>query len=80
MRTVTLPVEGLNFATCARSIEKRLGALAAIWQVDASYVSQTVTVSFDETRISEDVLRDLVNDCGFASGEPMLAVDRLQAS
>lgn len=79
MRTVTLPVEGLNFATCARSIEKRLGALAAIKQVDASYVSQTVTVTFDETHIGEDVLRDLVKDCGFACGEPVVAVDRLQA-
>src|SRR5262249_17641619 len=79
MRTVTLPVEGLNFATCTRSIEKRLGALAAIKQVDASYVSQTVTVTFDETHIGEDVLRDLVKDCGFACGEPMVAVDRLQA-
>jgi Cu2+-exporting ATPase len=80
MRTVTLPVEGMNFATCARSIEKRLGALAAIRQVDASYVSQTVTVTFDETCIREDVLRDLVKDCGFACGEPLMAVERLEAS
>ena len=80
MQTVTLPVEGMNFATCTRSIEKRLGALAAIREVDASYVSQTVTITFDETHISEDVLRDLVKDCGFACGEPLVAVDRLRAS
>ena len=71
MKTVTLPVEGLNFATCARSIEKRLGALAAVSEVDASYVTQTVTMTYDERHISEATLRDLVTDCGFACGEPL---------
>jgi P-type Cu2+ transporter len=80
MQTVTLSVKGLNFATCARGIEKRLEALAAVPQVDASYVSQTVTITYDEQQISKDVLRDLVKDCGFACGEPMLAVDRLHAT
>ncbi|HET8905588.1 MAG TPA: heavy metal translocating P-type ATPase [Ktedonobacterales bacterium] len=68
MRTVTLPIEGMNFATCARSLEKRLGTLAAISRVDASYLSQTVTIAYDEHQISENVLRDLVRDCGFACG------------
>jgi P-type Cu2+ transporter len=80
MRTVTLPVEGMNVATCARGIEKRLEALAAIARADASYVSQTVTVAYDETRIAEDVLRDLVKDCGFACGEPMTASHQIQVA
>ncbi len=80
MRTVTLPVEGLNFATCARSIEKRLGALAAVAEVDASYVTQSVTVTYDERHIGEAALRDLVTDCGFACGRPLTATDGFQAS
>ncbi len=76
MRTVTFPVEGLNFATCARGIEKRLGTLAAITQVDASYVSQTVTIAYDEQRISEAALRELVRECGFACGAPLTAFER----
>ena len=79
MRTVTLPVEGLNFATCARSIEKRLGALAAVAEVDASYVTQTVTVTYDERQIGETNLRALVTDCGFACGGPLTAMGRSQA-
>ncbi len=47
MRTVTLPVKGLNFAGCAREIEKNLGKLAPIAHVEASYVSQTVTITYD---------------------------------
>src|SRR6476646_10760012 len=80
MKTVTLPVEGLNFATCARGIEKRLGALAAVAEVDASYVTQSITVTYDERHISEAALRDLVKDCGFACGRPLTATDRFQAS
>src|SRR6266849_3332366 len=71
METVTLPVKGLNFAGCAREIEKHLGKLAPIALVAASYVSQTVTITYDETRLSEVQLREMVKDCGFACGEPL---------
>src|SRR5713101_3587959 len=71
METVTLPVKGLNFAGCAREIEKHLGKLAPIAHVEASYVSQTVTITYDETRLSEVQLREMVKDCGFACGEPL---------
>jgi Cu2+-exporting ATPase len=80
MRTVTLPVQGLNFATCAAIIEKRLGALEPVAAVDASYVSQTVTVTYDEVRMSEQTLRDFVKDCGFACGQPMTASHLLHAA
>src|SRR5437870_5623346 len=71
METVTLPVKGLNFAGCAREMEKHLGKLAPIAQVHASYVSQTVTITYDETRLGEAQLRELVKDCGFACGAPL---------
>jgi P-type Cu2+ transporter len=70
MITATLPVKGLNFAGCAREIEKNLGKLDGIAQVEASYVSQTVTVTYDETRLSDTQLKELVKDCGFLCGEP----------
>jgi len=71
MRIVTLPVKGLNFAGCARAIEKHLSKQEPIAQVEASYVLQTVTVTYDETRLDETGLREMVKDCGFACGEPL---------
>src|SRR5450759_827082 len=68
MKTVTLPVKGLNFAGCAREIEKNLGKHEPIKQVEASYVSQTATITYDETRLSEAQLREMLTDCGFACG------------
>ena len=80
METITLPVKGMNFATCARAIEKRLGGLAPIARVEASHVSQTVTVTYDARRMREDELRRLVADCGFACGEAQTAAELLRAS
>src|SRR5437588_8497277 len=71
MRTVTLPVKGLNFAGCASEIEKNLRKLEPIAQLEASHVSQTVTITYDETRLGEAQLREMVKDCGFACGEPL---------
>src|SRR5713226_4950102 len=71
METVTLPVKGLNFAGCAREIEKNLGRLEPIEQVEASYVSQSVTITYDEGVLSEAQLREMVKDCGFACGAPL---------
>ena len=71
MNTVTLPVRGLNFAGCAREIEKHLGKLEPIKQVEASYVSQSVMITYDETRLGEAQLREMVKDCGFACGAPL---------
>src|SRR6516165_935271 len=71
LKTATLPVKGLNFAGCAREIEKNLSKLEPIQQVEASYVSQTVTVTYDEARLGEAQLREMVEDCGFACGDPL---------
>ncbi len=77
MKTITVPVEGLNFASCAQSIEKRVGAFSGVQDVAASYVTQTVTMTFDEATISEATMRDLVRDCGFACGRTCDPVEML---
>jgi Cu2+-exporting ATPase len=71
MRTITVPVDGLNFAGCAQSIEKRLGGVPSIARVDASYVTQTVTIEYDDTQLDQGNLRALLKDCGHACGAPM---------
>ncbi len=82
MKTVTFPVRGMNFATCANGIEKHLQALQAVAAVDASYVTQTVTITFDERNVSENTLRDYVSDCGYACDMPLTysATPRQQAA
>lgn len=79
-RTITAPVYGLNFATCGQIIERRLGAQPGVKHVDASYVSQTVTITFDERLVSERTLRDMVRECGFTCGEPMSSSHMMRAA
>ncbi|MFI5274413.1 MAG: heavy-metal-associated domain-containing protein, partial [Ktedonobacterales bacterium] len=71
MNTITVPVYGLNFAGCAPAIEKRLIAASGIVSTHASYVSQTATITYDDTQLSAEDVRTLVADCGFACGEPL---------
>ncbi len=77
VKTITVPVEGLNFASCAQSIEKRLGSFSGVREVAASYVTQTATITFDERALSEATIRELVRDCGFACGRTCDPVEML---
>src|SRR5262249_18291854 len=77
VETITVPVDGLNVATCAQSIEKRVGAFSGVREVAASYVTQTVSITFDERLLGEATVRDLVRDCGFACGRTCDPVEML---
>ncbi|HEX2916382.1 MAG TPA: heavy metal translocating P-type ATPase [Chloroflexia bacterium] len=74
MKTITIPVKGLNFAGCAAEIEKRLQKLPGIEKVAASYLTQSATITFQEELISEAELRDRLRDCGYACGETTLEI------
>ena len=80
VKTISLPVFGLNNATCGQIIERRVGALPGVTRVDASYVTQSVTIAYDERQINEQTLRAQVTDCGFACGEEMTTTQTLHAS
>jgi copper chaperone CopZ len=71
MKTATFPVLGMNCAGCARAIEKRLAAIQGIARAEASYVTQTVTLTYGEGTLTEAQVRGLVSDCGFACGNAL---------
>jgi Cu2+-exporting ATPase len=71
MKTVTLPVAGFDSAGCAVAIEKRLASVQGIEHAQASYVTRSVTITYDEALTDVDTLRALVADCGFACGAPL---------
>lgn len=71
MQTITLPVSGFDSAGCAVAIEKRLAGAYGVERAQASYVTRSVTITYDETLTSVETLRALVATCGFACGAPM---------
>ena len=55
-----------------RLIEKSLRQLPGIRAVDASYVSQSVTVTYDETRVDDATIAQRIRECGaHCAGERM---------
>jgi MerR family copper efflux transcriptional regulator len=68
MKTLKIPVKGLNFAGCAHEIEKRLDQVEGITRAEASYVTQSATVTFQgqETKLSNKAMTigQLASLCG----------------
>jgi len=70
MKTVTVPIKGFNVAGCAHELEKSLGKREPIRRVEASYATQTATITYDETKLNEAQLAALVQTCAWASRSP----------
>jgi len=73
MKTVTLPIKGLNFAGCAPEIEKRLAKVEHITKVEVSYPTQSATITYHDEMFGEAQLKALIEDCGYACGNALRA-------
>ncbi len=69
MTTRTFDASGMTQVLDTRLIEKSLRQLPGIRAVDASYVSQSVTVTYDETRIDDAAIARRIRECAHCAGE-----------
>jgi Cu2+-exporting ATPase len=65
MREVVLEAGGLLHGSSGPALETFLRRHPGIHHVEASYMSDTVTVGYDETAISQDAIRGLIEQCGY---------------
>lgn len=65
MKTI-LKVEGMYCAGCAGSIERALGRVAGVRQVNVDRQQNRATVEHDDT-VTSPALADLVNEIGFTA-------------
>jgi Cu2+-exporting ATPase len=65
VRTVTLDVSGLHWATSTPIVERTLRARPGVVSVIANAVGQSATVAYDPNRTTVAQLRGWVRDCGF---------------
>ncbi len=63
--SVVLHVGGLHYASEKTVVERRLGAQAGVFSVDANPVAQTATVEYDPTRTNVPALKHWVEECGY---------------
>ncbi|MEY9776325.1 heavy metal translocating P-type ATPase [Arthrobacter sp. MW3 TE3886] len=65
LKSTTVEVQGLQWATSKAIIEKVLGGQPGITAVDANAVAQTATVTFDPSRTSVEQISGWIIDCGY---------------
>lgn len=66
MATITLKVQGMSCNHCVNSIEGALQTIGATGKVDLA--SGTVTVHYEESKLSVDKLKETIEDQGYDVG------------
>ncbi|GIP33766.1 copper ion binding protein [Paenibacillus sp. J2TS4] len=63
MKSIVLKVEGMSCGHCVNSVEGALEKLGAAGKVDLA--AKTVSIEFDESKISEDTIKNAIEDQGY---------------
>jgi copper chaperone len=65
MKTVTLDVRGMSCNHCVTSIEGALNKVAGVGQAKVDLAAGQVMVSFDESAVSLDEVKETVEEQGY---------------
>ncbi|MGM0715049.1 copper chaperone CopZ [Brevibacillus parabrevis] len=65
MNTVTLNVQGMSCNHCVNSIEGALGKLEGVQSAKVSLADNQVTVTFEESTVSLDKVKETIEDQGY---------------
>lgn len=71
MKTVKLQVDGMSCASCAKAVEKALGAVAGVEKASVNFVSKTAAIDVSDNQTAERVLIDAVKRAGYSAHPPM---------
>jgi Cd2+/Zn2+-exporting ATPase len=70
MKTVKLQIDGMSCASCARAVEKALGAVPGVEKVSVNFVSKTALIDLSDAQTSERSLIDAVKRAGYSARPP----------
>ncbi len=65
MRTRTFRVGGMSCAVCSKRIEDAIGSLNGVSSCNANFGNNTVTVTYDESALSEETIVETIVDIGY---------------
>lgn len=69
MITKKYKVSGMSCAACQASVERAVSAVSGVDSVTVSLMTNSMTVAFDETAVSDELLCKAVADAGYSAGE-----------
>jgi len=65
----TIRVEGMKCSKCTGSVEKALKATQGVEKVEISLEQKQVVVEYDDAKVTEAKLREVINGTGFKAVE-----------
>ena len=65
MVTEILSVEGMTCGHCKMAVESALSSLSGVTGADVDLEGNTVTVAYDEAKVSKDILKAAVEEAGY---------------
>lgn len=68
-KTVTIHIKGMKCGNCAASVTKALKATDGVQDVQVSVEKGEAVVTFDDEKVNEAKLREVINGTGFKAEE-----------
>lgn len=65
MQHVTLNVQGMSCGHCVKAVEGSVGQLAGVNVVDVKLDEAKVNVSFDESQVTLEQIKETIDDQGY---------------
>jgi mercuric transport protein len=68
-KTATIRVEGMHCKMCSASVTKALKATDGVEKVEVSHETGVAVVQYDDQKVTEAKLREVINGTGFKAVE-----------
>lgn len=68
-KTATIRVEGMHCKMCSASVTKALEATEGVEKVEVSHEKGVAVVQYDDQKVTEAKLREVINSTGFKAVE-----------
>ena len=65
MKEINLKIEGMHCTGCSNRLEKVLNNTDGIEKAKVNFEDKKATISFDETKINEEKIKETIEDSGF---------------
>ena len=68
-KTATIRVEGMHCKMCSASVTKALEATEGVEKVEVSHEKGVAVIQYDDEKVTEAKLREVINGTGFKAVE-----------
>ena len=69
-KTATIKVDGMMCSKCSASVSKALKATEGVQEVEVSSEKGEAVIKYDDQKLTEAKLREVINSTGFKAVEP----------